>query len=210
MSHKGRHSLVERFNSLHHFSQYQNLGRYRLAQLLGLTRDQTRPILEYLVFKRLIKKISRRKGHSLTQEGNNFILWTKKFFFLSPQRVYFGSDFTVGANDAVVCLDADGVDHLNTVVLRDEALLAGSKGCTVFFQTSEDHIFLLDVVYPPLPSSPVTSRKIRKLIKTVTKDLSWKNTIVVVGTGDSFPLAQKGAMAASLLFISEDIKKVLL
>lgn len=210
MSLKSDHSFIDHYLSLHQFTRYQNLGRYRLAQHLGLTKDQTRPIIHHLVDKKLIRKISRREGHTLSQKGADYLAKCEEIMHISPIHISFGSNFTVGSKDAVVCLEATGIDFLNTVVLRDEALLAGSKGCTVFFQESIDKVFLLDVVYPPLPTSPLTSRKVKKRIHKVTQDLSWEKIVVIVGTAESFSLAQKGATAAGLLLFPEALKKVLL
>ena len=210
MSLQSGHSLIDYYLSLHQFAQHHNFGRYRLAQFLGLSRDQTRPIIQHLVDKKLIHKISRREGHKLSQLGEKFLLKSEKYIHISPLHVFFGSDYTVGSKDAVVCLDASGIEHLNTVVLRDEALLAGSKGCTVFFQESKNHIFLLNVLYPPLPSSPLTVRKVKKRILKVTQDLPWKKIVIIVGTADSFALAQKGAIAAGLLLVPEELKIPLL
>ncbi len=210
MSLQSGHSLLEYFISLHHFAQDQNLGRYRLAEYLGLTKDQTRPIIQYLVDKKLIEKISQREGHCLSQLGREYISKCQNYIHISPIHVFFGSDFTVGSKDAVVCLEATEIEQLNTVVLRDEALLAGSKGCTVFFQESKKEIFLLNVIYPPLPSSPLSSRKVKKRIQKVTQDLLWEKIVVIVGTADTFPLAQKGAVAAGLLFLPGELKRPLL
>ena len=210
MSLQGHHSFIEFVLTLHHFRQNETLGRYRLAEYLGLTKDQTRPIIQFLADKGLITKLSRREGHTLSEVGKEYITKLSKYMHISPTHVYFGSDYTVGSKDAVVCLDATGIEQLNTVVLRDEALLAGSKGCTVFFQESTKNIYLLNVLYPPLPPSPLNSRKVKKRIQKITEDLLWENIIVIVGTADTFALAQKGAMAAGSLFLSDELKIPLL
>ena len=210
MSRLAKYSLVDYVYSLYLFSRHQELGRYRLAKYLGFSSDETRTIIQHLVDLRLIEKVSRRQGHQLSEPGTEFIVECQKYLHIPAVRVYFGRDFTVGTKDAVVCLEGSGIDQLNTVVLRDEALIAGSSGCTVFFQSSLSEIYLLDVIYPPLPSSPLTSRRIRNRIIKVTQGISWEKILIIVGTSDSTILAQKGALAAGLLLFPDDLKDTLI
>jgi hypothetical protein len=207
MSRLAKYSLVDYVYSLYLFSRHQELGRYRLAQYLGFSRDETRTIIQYLVNLNLIEKISRQQGHQLSTLGKDLLIECQKFLHIPAVQVYFGRDFTVGTKDAVVCLEGSGIDRLNTVVLRDEALIAGSLGCTVFFQSSSNDIYLLDVIYPPLPSSPLIARNIRTRILKVTQGLPWEKILVIVGTASTKILAQKGALAAGLLLIPEDLKE---
>lgn len=205
MSQFSKYSRVDYIYSLYLLSRYGKLGRYRLAKYLGFSKDQTRTIIQHLVDLDLLKMVSPREGHQLSAAGLRFVTECKKYLQIPTVRVYFGRDFTLGTKDAVVCLEGSGIDQLNTVVLRDEALIAGSMGCTVFFQASLRDIYLLDVVYPPLPSSSLKARRIKNRIMKVTRGLSWEKILVIVGTADSIILAQKGALAAGLLLIPVDL-----
>ena len=66
------------------------------------------------------------------------------------------------------------------------------------------------MIYPPLPSSPVTARNIKTRIMKVTEGLSWKKILIIVGTADSTILAQKGALAAGLLLFPDNLKDTLI
>ena len=201
------HSLVNHLYSLYLFDHYQELGRYRLAEQIGLTKDQTRTIIKHLFELGYLQKVTQRQGHTLSSEGKNLLQECQQYMHIPFLRVYFGPNYTVGTKDAVVCLEASGIDQLNTVVLRDEALIAGSMGCTAFFQTSSGEIYLLDVTYPPLPSTPLKTRRIKSRITKITQGLSWENILIIVGTADSIILAQKGALAAGLLLVPNDFLK---
>ncbi|MCK4822491.1 hypothetical protein KA005_42395, partial [bacterium] len=83
-------------------------------------------------------------------------------------------------------------------------------GCTVFFQASLNEIYLLDVMYPPLPSSPLTARSVKKRLQKITLGLSWSEILIIVGTADTAILAQRGAIAAGLLLFPENLKQKLL
>ncbi len=210
MSLRSSHTLVNYLYSLYLFAHYQELGRYRLAQQLGLSRDQTRTIIKHLVELEVVQKVNQRLGHELSPAGKNFLNECQQYLHIPIMRVYFGPNYTVGTKDAVVCLEASGIDQLNTVVLRDEALLAGSLGCTVFFQDSTGRVFLLNVTYPPLPPNPLTAKNVKKRLHKVTKGLSWSEVLIIVGTADTSILAQRGAIAAGLLLFPENLKQQLL
>ena len=207
MSQFSKYSIVDYVYSLYLISRYGKLGRYRLAQYLGFSKDQTRTIIQHLVDLGLLEMVSPRQGHQLSAVGLQFVTECKKYLHIPMVRVYFGRDFTLGTKDAVVCLEGSGIDQLNTVVLRDEALIAGSMGCTVFFQASLGEFYLLNVIYPPLPSSPIKIRKIRSRIEKVTQGLAWEKILIIVGTADSVILAQKGALAAGLLLVPNELLK---
>ncbi len=207
MSQFSKYSIVDYVYSLYLVCHHGKLGRYRLAKYLGFSKDQTRTIIQHLVEFGLLEMVSPRQGHQLSAVGLQFVTECKRYLHIPTVRVYFGRDFTLGTKDAVVCLEGTGIDQLNTVVLRDEALIAGSMGCTVFFQASLGEIYLLNVIYPPLPSSPLKARKIRNRIEKVTQGLSWEKILIIVGTADSIIPAQKGALAAGLLLIPDDLLK---
>ena len=203
------HSLVNHLYSLYLFDHYQELGRYRLAEQLGLTKDQTRTIIKHLIDLGLLQKVTQRQGHTLSPSGKNLLQECQQYMHVPFLRVYFGPNYTVGTKDAVVCLEASDIDQLNTVVLRDEALLAGSLGCTVFFQDSTKDVFLLNVTFPPLPPNPLSARDVKKRLYKVTQGLSWDEIIIVVGTADTAVSAQKGAIGAGLLLFPERLKQQL-
>jgi hypothetical protein len=209
MDSRTTYSLVEFVFSLYLFSRYQILGRYRLAQELGLSRDQTRTILRHLVERKLIEKVSQRQGHQLSSIGKKLVVQFKKYMEIPPVRIYLGSDYTIGTKDAVVCVEAAEIDQINTVVLRDEALLAGSLGCTVFLQNSEKSLFLLNATYPPLPDTPIKVRKVKKKISRVTEDIAWDMILIIIGTADSSIAALRGAIAAGALLLPDYLKEPL-
>ena len=210
MNPRSSQSLVNTVYTLYLFNFHRELGRYRLAQELGVSKDQTRTIIKRLVDINLIQKVSQRQGHELSSEGKELLDRCQEYLHIPMVRVYFGSDYTLGTKDAVVCLEASDIDQINTVILRDEALLAGSMGCTVFFQDSSGEYFLLNVTYPPLPSNPLTSKNVKNRLRRVTQGLLWKEILIIVGTADTTILAQKGAIAAGLLLLPEDLKQQLM
>ncbi|MHA2174630.1 MAG: DUF4443 domain-containing protein [Candidatus Hodarchaeales archaeon] len=210
MSHRLSNSLVNRIYSLYLFNHHKSFGRYRLADYLGVSKDQTRTIIESLVSSEYLEKSSRRQGHALTNLGQKFVQECQNFLIIPFVPVHFGSEFTVGTKDAVVCMEANEIDQLNTVIMRDEALLAGASGCTVFLQNSIKQVFLLNVVYPPLPDAPLRSRKVKTRIDRLTKGFTWSEAIIIVGSANSTDLAMRGALAAALLLFPDSLKDQLM
>jgi hypothetical protein len=166
---------------------------------------QTRIILQKLVGAKIIEKSSQRRGHQLSSEGREFWLKIRHFLRIPSQRIYLGRDYTIGNKDAAVCVEGTGVEQLNTVLLRDESLLNGALGCTVFLKIQTDQLYLLDAVYPPLPQIALTDRKVKRKLSAITQAVPWQKTIIIVGTADYVINAQIGAISAALLLLPEEI-----
>ncbi|MFW9906846.1 MAG: hypothetical protein ACFFFH_21255, partial [Candidatus Thorarchaeota archaeon] len=156
---------VYTFHLLHH---YNHLGRYRLADLLMISDTKTRIILEKLVEAKYIEKASQRHGHQLSSLGMRMWERCQEFFRIPIQRIYLGQSYTLGKKDAVVCVEAMGVEILNTVTLRDEALLNGALGCTIFLKVQSGKYYLLDAIYPPLPQVALSDKKVQRKLSNIT------------------------------------------
>ncbi len=201
------HSQADYLYTLHLLDYHKHLGRYKLAQHLKISSAQTRAILEKLFEKGIIKKSSQRLGHKLSSRGEE--VWEKiqQFVHIPSRRIHLGSNYTVGKKDAIVCIEGTGIEQLNTVVLRDESLLNGALGCTVFLKEPSGLFFLLDVIYPPLPKTTLSDRKARRKLTTIISGISWSKIVIIVGTANHVINAQIGAISAALLLVPEEIKR---
>ncbi|MHA1331141.1 MAG: DUF4443 domain-containing protein [Candidatus Hodarchaeales archaeon] len=206
-------SRVRRFSlsalytyTLYLFSCHSSLGRYKLAQLLHISDSYARSLVQKLVSLGFLEKSNQRLGHQLSSFGLDF--WSKfsSYILIPSSRIYLGR-YTVGSKDAAVCVEAGGIERLSTVVLRDESLLNGALGCTVFLKKGSK-IFLLDSLYPPLPRKVFSDRKVSKKLLRLVSDVDWSTVIIIVGTANDVLTAQLGALAASLLLLPADFKRV--
>jgi hypothetical protein len=182
------------------------MGRYKLARALNISNAQARTILKRLETEQILDKVNPRLGHYLSPKGVS--LWNKlrQYLEIPTLRIHLGKKYTVGNKDAIACIEATGIDNLNTVSLRDEALLNGALGCTVFLKNELGKLFLLNVNYPPLPEKPLMDRILTRKINRITSTISWKKTLVIVGTADNVANAQIGAISAGLLLVPEELK----
>ena len=204
---RSTHSQADYVYTVHLLDFHKNLGRYKLAQYLQISSAQTRAILGNLVEKKLIRKSSQRLGHKLTSQGK--AVWEKcqKYIHIPSKRIHLGNNYTVGNKDAIVCVEGTGIDHFSTVVLRDEALLNGALGCTVFLKVRSGQIFLLNAVYPPLPEQPFSDRKARGKLLSIISEITWPEIVILVGTANHVINAQIGAIAAAWLLLPEEIRQ---
>ncbi len=186
----------------------RNMGRYKLARALNISNAQARTILKRLEAEKILERENPRLGHYLSPKGIS--LWDKfkQYLEIPTLRIHLGKKYTVGNKDAIACIEATGVENLNTVSLRDEALLNGALGCTVFLKNEFGVIFLLNVNYPPLPEKPLMDRILTRKINRITSTISWKNTLVIVGTADNVANAQIGAISAGLLLVPEELQLI--
>ena len=200
-------TLADYLYTLHLINHYQRMGRYRLAHQLMISNTKTRILLEKLVEANFIVKSSQRHGHKLSSSGKK--IWEKcqQFFRIPSSRIHLGQNYTLGQKDAVVCVDAKGINSLNTVALRDEALLNGALGCTIFLKNQSGQFFLLDAIYPPLPQAALSDKKARRKLSRITLRIPWPRIIIIVGTANHVINAQIGAIAASFLLIPDEIKR---
>lgn len=201
------HSAAFFLYSLHLFNHYEPVGRYKLSQELCISSAKTRIILEKLVDAKLVEVLNRRRGHQLSSHGKEVWQRYQNFLHIPTQRIHLGRDYTLGKKDAVVCVNGSGIKRLNTVVLRDESLMNGALGCTVFLKDQSEQFFLLDTIYPPLPKVSLSDRKVRKRLSSVSMDILWPKIIIIVGTADHIINAQIGAISAALLLLPEDISQ---
>ncbi|MHA1973475.1 MAG: DUF4443 domain-containing protein [Candidatus Hodarchaeales archaeon] len=197
-------SSVLYFYTLYLFSRHSPLGRYKLAQLLNISDSYARSLIQKLLSLNFLEKSSQRLGHQLSSLGLDFWSVFSSYIFIPDSRIYLGR-YTVGSKDAAVCVEAEGIDRLNTVVLRDESLLNGALGCTVFFK-KDSMIYLLDSLYPPLPQKVFSDRKVSNKLLRLVSDIDWSSVIIIVGTADDVLTAQLGALAAGLLLLPADFK----
>lgn len=183
------------------------MGRYKLSHELGISNTQTRIIIKKLVNSELIERLSHRLGHQLSIRGKEVWQRCQQYLQVPTRRIYLGRNYTVGKKDAVACVEGSGIDQLNTVVLRDESLMSGALGCTVFLKEKSGLFYLLDAVYPPLPRVALLDRKVRRKLSTITMEIPWEKVVIIVGTADHVINAQIGAISAALLLIPEEIKQ---
>ncbi len=201
------HYQADYLYALHLLDHYQHMGRYKLAQQLHISSAQTRAILKKLVDRKLVKKSSQRLGHQLSSQGEEVWKRCQQFLHIPTRRIHLGRNYTLGKKDAIICVEGMGIETLNTVVLRDEALLNGALGCTVFLKEPSGQFFLLDTVYPPLPQIELTDRKVRRKLSTIISGISWSKILIIVGTANQVINAQIGAISAALLLVPAEVKQ---
>lgn len=201
-------STVQFVYTLYLFDHYTYLGRYKLAQSLKLSNAKARTILLKLKNKYLIEKVSPKLGHQLSAYGQEILLQYQKYLKIPFHRIYLGQ-YTVGNKDATVCVETTNVEQLNTVLLRDEALINGARGCTVFLKYSSGEIYLLNVKYPPLPDRQFTDRKAKKKLNKIIQVIPWSKFVIIVGTADYVVDAQIGAISAGLLLLPKQLLDLL-
>ncbi len=201
------HSMADYLYTFHLLHHHQHMGRYNLAQQLKISSAKTRIILQKLAEAKLVEKSSQRLGHQLSSHGKEVWKRFQQFLHIPTRRIHLGSNYTLGEKDAIVCVEGTGIEKLNSVVLRDEALLNGAMGCTVFLKDQSGHFFLLDAVYPPLPHTALSDRKARRKLTTTISGISWSKIVIIVGTANHVINAQIGAIAAALLLVPEEIKQ---
>ncbi|UCG68045.1 MAG: hypothetical protein JSV09_09405 [Thermoplasmata archaeon] len=177
-----------------------------MARALNLSQAQARTLLRNLGKRDLVNKFSPRLGHCLSSKGKTF--WKKclHFFQIPHQRIHLGPRYTMGTKDAAVCVEATGIEQLNTVILRDEALMNGAMGCTVFLHDLSGEFFLLDAIYPPLPKTTFSDRKSKRKLSRLIAGIAWPKVIIIVGTANHVVDAQIGAISAALLLVPEEIR----
>ncbi len=200
-------SLADYLYTIYLLHYHQYMGRYRLAKYLKISDAQTRTILRKLVEGKLVSKFNQRLGHQLSYLGEEVWKRCQRFLQIPSQRIHLGNKYTLGKKDAVVCVEGTGIEQLNTVVLRDESLLNGALGCTVFLKVQSGQLFLLDAVYPPLPKVTLSDRKARRKLMSTISGISWSKIVVIVGTANHVINAQIGAIAAALLLVPEEIRQ---
>ncbi len=181
----------------HLFSLHKTLGRYKIAEYLGISNIKTRVLLYHLVSHDMLELESKRRGHRLSEAGKAFWDKIQEFMFIPNVRIHL-DHYTLAPKDAAVCLKVDALNEVSTVSLRDAAFLNGAVGCTVFLQMQEN-CYLLDSVYPPLPQEPFTDRKARQKLMRLTSSLNWRNILLIIGTGQTVIQAQLGAIGAAFL-----------
>jgi len=189
--------LAQYLYIIHLFSLHNTLGRYRIAKYLGISDIKTRTLLYHLISHDMIELESQRRGHRLSKAGK--MIWDSilEFMFIPDVRIHL-DHYTLASKDAAICLQMDALNEVNTVSLRDAAFLNGAIGCTVFLKMQE-HFYLLDSVYPPLPQEPFTDRKARRKLLRLTSSLDWPDILLIIGTGQKVIQAQLGAIGAALL-----------
>ncbi|MFX0150261.1 MAG: DUF4443 domain-containing protein [Candidatus Hodarchaeota archaeon] len=202
-------SQAEYLYILHLLHQHKHMGRYKLAQQLNISNAKTRTILTKLVKAELIEKSSKREGHHLSLYGKQVWIKCQKFILIPLKRIYLGPSYTIGKKDAAVCVEGTGIESLNTVVLRDEALISGATGCTIFLREPNNQYFLLDVIYPPLPKNPLSDKKVIRKLNRILTGTSWSKIFIIVGTANTVINALFGAISAALLLVPEEIKAIL-
>ncbi|MFX0170787.1 MAG: DUF4443 domain-containing protein [Candidatus Hodarchaeota archaeon] len=204
-----RHSQADYLYILYLLSQYNHLGRYKLARELNLSNAKTRTILNKLVKADLIEKSSKRYGHQLSSHGKEVWMKCQQYLVIPSKRIYLGPSYTIGKKDAAVIIEGVGIERLNTVVLRDEALISGATGCTIFLREPNNQYFLLDVTYPPLPKNPLSDKKVVRKLNRILTGTSWSKILIIVGTANTVINALFGAISAALLLVPGEIKDIL-
>ncbi len=208
LNRQSSYSQADYTYTLYLIGTQQNMGRYKLARALNISNAQARTILKRLETEKILDRENPRLGHYLSPKGVSLWDKLKQYLEIPTLRIHLGKKYTVGSKDAIACIEATGIENLNTVSLRDESLLNGALGCTVFLKNELGEIFLLNVNYPPLPEKPLMDRVITRKINRITSTISWKKTLVIVGTADNVANAQIGAISAGLLLVPEEIKLI--
>ncbi len=196
--------MVHYVFALYLFDHYQYLGRYKLAQSLNVSNAKARTILHKLKKNKLIEKATPRLGHHLSPYGKEILNEYKQYLIILFQRIYLG-EYTVGKKDTIVCVEGTNIDQINTVMLRDGALINGARGCTVFLKHPSDEIFLLNAIYPPLPENVFSDRKAKKKINRLIIGITWPKFVIIVGTADNVVDAQIGAISAGLFLLPKKL-----
>ena len=170
------------------------LGRKSLAQRLGLGEGSVRSLLKKLEAKNLLT--STRAGCQITEEGGRFVKIAQSVL-VGPMRVRAG-DLTVGAKDAAVLVRGGGAFVDSGLGVRDSAFRAGADGATVLV-VREDGVYFPDGIKCPGELQEIATN-VAGLLNAREGDA------VVIGTAQTYTLAEVGAIAGALWIVERAIR----
>jgi predicted transcriptional regulator len=176
-----------KFSAYHIWKAYEiirrkgPIGRKALSRELGVGEGSTRTVLDKLLREGSIE--NTRRDAVLTEIGR------KKFqeFEMDVKRVDMG-DLTVGAFDCAVQIR--GMSHLIALGCdqRDEAVRAGAMGATTLVCKDGELNF-------PGEDVDVEQVKLKPIYDVF--DIQ-ENDVIIIGSGLSYEMAEKGATTAAL------------
>lgn len=165
------------------------LGRKSLAQRLGLGEGSARSLLKRLEARNLLT--STRTGCHITEEGQRLVELIRSVL-TGPVRVRAGA-LTVGAKDAAVLVRGGGAFVDSGLGVRDSAFRAGADGATVLV-VRNDGVYFPDGIRCP--------GELQEIGASVAELLAARGgDAVVIGTAQTYTLAELGAVAGALWII---------
>lgn len=166
------------------------IGRKTLAQLVGLGEGSARTILDKMTREGSVE--NTKQGAVLTERGvKNF---RGSGISAMPIRI---DGLTISNQDCAVLVKSMA-DRIGTgYEQRDEAVRAGAVGATTLLVKGGRLIFPSDIVEPEQASlGPIRSAFSLE-----------ENDVVIIGTANTYELAEKGAVTAALA-LSDQTKPV--
>ncbi len=182
-----------KFTAYHIWKAYETIdkegpiGRKSLAKVLSIGEGSTRTILDKMVAEGDVK--NTRRGAVLTQKGE------KKFSNSGIEvRKVSLSELTLDEFDCAVHIK--GMAHLvdSGCRRRDEAIRAGASGATTLVYKGGRLAFPGEDDFP-------NSDEISYLEEVFNIQ---ENDVVIIGTGDSYLSAERGAVTTALLMGNEN------
>ena len=121
--------------SLYFVHANEKMGKYSLAQFMGVKPSQARKIITLLAIYKILVTKRGRKGSSLTKKGKklcNSIFSVIIIYTNSQDRLELGA-LTLGTIDFLLSIPLVYViDDIKTIEIRDTAMKIGALGATVF------------------------------------------------------------------------------
>lgn len=161
-------------------SEFQPIGRKKLADKLGVGEGSVRTILNRLKEEGFVS--STIQGHVLTEKGENELGDSvRKFLEIKV------SDLTVGEVDVATIVENSADKVSSGIEERDEAIKVGAEGATVLvFKDNELKL-------------PNAELNIDEEIKSQLLDFFQpeEGDVVIIATADNEYSAERGALAAA-------------
>jgi len=168
------------------------LGRKRISETLGIGEGHARTLLRFLYKGNYIN--IQKRGVSLTSKGSELLKEVR------VQRIVIDlQGLAVDVYNVAVLVKSSRKMVKNGVEQRDESIKAGATGATTLI--CHQGKLMLPVYPTPQPINEKITDYFRGIFDVEDND------VIIIGSGPSFPLAERGALAAALTLLPK-IQKV--
>ena len=187
----------------------EGIGRYRLQKELLIGEGTAKSLIKKLNEKTRFLTVTdkgRRKGHVLTEKGNNFLEEIKKKIpLLRRGDTSLLKSITIESFNITpyFCLIKTAVENItNGIEQRDAAIKVGGKGATCLIYNGKDLVFPSRV--DSEDSFNIVKNDILNYFKhEITKnkfDLE-KDDVIIIGSGESEQKSRLAALNSALTLI---------
>jgi len=190
----------------------EGIGRYRLKNDLGIGSGTARSLITKLNTKVNFISVgndeNKRKGHTLTQKGKDFLNKVKKKISLIEK-----GDLSVLSNIIIesqntksfYCLIKNAADHItNGMAQRDAAIRIDGLGASCLSFNGEKLIFKLSVPSEEDKNQMAVDNIVQNYFKKELSERSLsleKNDVIIIGLGESDVKARLATLNAALTLI---------